>query len=69
MARKDPPQKTAGVNEKIKNKSATPASNEQVARNRGGRTGRHARHLPRLPLGNIGIECTSTTKHYTPPET
>jgi hypothetical protein len=36
---------------------------------RGGRTVIHVRHLPRLPIGNVGIEGTSTLKHYPPPET
>ena len=40
-------------------------SNEQTVWNRGGRTFSHGRHLPRLPLGNVGIEGTSTIKHYT----
>jgi len=36
--------------------------------NKGGRTVFHGRHLPRFPLGNVGIEVTSTFKHYPPPE-
>ena len=61
---------TAGGAGKInqKNKSVTP-SNEQTVWNRGGRTASHCRHLPRLPIGNVGIECSSTGKHYPPPET
>ena len=37
--------------------------------NSGGRTGLHGRHLPRLPLGNVGIEGSSISKHYPSPET
>ena len=51
-----------------KHKSVTP-SNEQTVWNRGGRTGIHVRHLPRLPLGNVCIEGTSIIKHYPSPET
>jgi hypothetical protein len=46
-----------------KYKSVTP-SNEQTGWHRGGRTAIHLRHLPRLPLGNVGIEFISTPKHY-----
>ena len=52
----------------LKKESVSP-SNEQTVCNRGGRTGIHARHLPRLPLGKVGIEGTSSIKHYPPPET
>jgi len=49
---------------KSNNKSVTP-SNEQTVWNRGERTAFHVRYLPRLPLGNVGIECSSMRKHYT----
>ena len=41
---------------------------KQTVWNRGGRTLKHVRHLPRLPFGNVGIEGTSPIKHYPPPE-
>ena len=48
-----------------KHKSVTP-SNEQTVWNRGRRTVPHHRHLPRLPLRNVGIEGISILKHYQP---
>ena len=47
----------------------TPSNEQSSGGNRGGRTGLHGRHLPRLPLGNVGIEGTNRSKHYPPPET
>ena len=37
-------------------------------RNRGRHTLLHEHHLPRVPLGNVGIECICSLKHYSPPE-
>ena len=52
-----------------KNKSVTPSNEQTVWKHIGGRTLLHGRHLPRLPLGNVGIEVSSIFKHYPPPET